>query len=702
MNKNVFSLLFTTLLFCLPTFAQKEKLELKVKFGKISEEEIKMTSYEKDSEATAVVLFDKGALSYNIDDRFGFTSLFERHIRVKIFKKTAFSLANFKLLYRSNGYATQRLFDIKAVCYNKMDDKITETKLLSENIADESLTKSTSVKKITIPNVQEGSIFELTYKITTEGVTNIRDWDFQEYIPVLWSEYTAEIPEFFDFLPVSQGITPFLLNSKDYGSKSKAMTFDVQTDNITNSKARGSASATWKTTIYHWIQQHVPSIKTEKYMTSAKDYQTKVSFQLKGFNVAELRQSITLGSNQTKAELTAGPYYTLTNSWEKLGEELMESENFGAVIEKKSATKDEVESIIAGLGSPKDKLLAIYNYIGKNYAKNDNESLLLSQSFNDLLKNKKGSESDLNLLFCNMLRVAGLDASPMVISTRKNGRLDKFYPILDRLDKTLVYVKLNEKDSMVVDIAGYPQPIGLLPFDDLNGEGFVIKDKKTTNWAMVKNSLTTKRFSAANFILNTEGELSGELNYTFTGYEALEYRNMIKEKGVEKQIQSITKDLVVDGKLEKYKFENTEPNSELALKANVNLKTSSCSNKSDNKIYVNALNCLSDKNNPFKAETRLYNIDFGEPRDEFYQLNITIPDGYKVEEMPKKARIQLPDNSLKFEYLSSIKDNIITINTKFNIKRSIFNVEEYKDLKEIYAKSLAKMGEQIVLIKASN
>lgn len=684
------------------TYAQKKDApELKVKFGKISEEEIAMKNYEKDPDAAAVILFDIGSLSYDYNEQHYFVSSFERHIRIKIFKREAFDLANFRVVYNSGAGATQRVAEIKGVCYNSNNGKLSESKLSDENIVDESLTKSISVKKMTIPSVQEGSIIELKYKISTNGIFAINGWHFQDKIPVKWSEYDIEIPEFYDYLPVTQGNTPYLWNSKEDGTQGKTVTFsgDLERNRAVSNIVRGSARANWKTTKYHWIQKDVPAFKTEKYMTSSNDYVTKVTFQLKGIYIPQLRQSMTVGNNTTKAEMTAGPYFPFRNSWDKLGEDLLESENFGNAIDKKSATKEDVAKAIAGKNAPKEKLSAIYDYIGKNFEKNDKESLQLSQSFNDLLKNKKGSASDLNILLCNMLRGAGLDASPVVISTRDNGRINRFYPLLDYLDKTLVYVKLSDRDSIVIDMSGYPQPMGLLPFEDLNGEGFVIEDKKTIGWVMVKNTLTTKRFSAGNFVLNTEGVLNGDINYTFTGYEAFDNRKAIKENTAEKHIQSIVKNIIANGKLESHKFENTEPNSDLALKATVKVISSACATKANDKIYINALSCMSDKSNPFKVDERLYDIDFGEPRDEFYQVNIVLPEGYKVEEMPKTARIQLPEGALKFEYLISLKENTITINTKFNIKRTIFQAEEYKDLKQVYAQILTKMGEQIVLTK---
>jgi Domain of Unknown Function with PDB structure (DUF3857) len=678
-------------------FAQNTE-ELKVKFGKISDAEIKMKSYEKDPTAPAVVLFDKASLDYEYDEKKFFRGSYYRHARIKIFKKEAYSFANIQLLYKTTGFDMQRISDIKAVCYNFENGKMVETKLTDENIFDEKLTKRISVKKLSIPGVKEGSIIEFRYKFNYDGI-EAPDWQFQEEIPVVWSEFEAEIPEFFVFLPIIEGATPYLVNTKKINVRNKTINMTVTESGYTNQKSTGTAQFNWKTTAYRWVQKDIPALKTEKYMTSAKDYLTKVYFQAKGYYHSSFNGLIAGPNGTSTATLTAGSFEPIYSSWGKVAEDLMEEERFGGVIENKSETKEEVSKIIKGITTPKDKMNAIYGFIGKNYEIIDRNSIFMTQSLSDLLKSHKGSATDVNLMLINMLRVAGLNASPVIISTRKNGQISHIYPILHKVNKVIVQVKLSETDSIIVDVSGYPQPMNLLPFEDLNGEGFAIYDKKTTNWIPIKNSMMNKKFYAANFALNTEGVLSGDINYTFTGYSAIENRLAIKDDGSDKHMKQLVKGMINDGKMESYKFENIEPLSDLPLKGTVKLSTSSCITKSNEKIYISPLVCMVEKENPFKAEDRKYNVDYGEPRDEFYQVNIKMPDGYKVEELPKTSRIQLPEGAIKFEYLISLKDNLVTINAKFNIKRSIFTADEYKDLKQVYTQILAKMSEQIVLIK---
>ena len=373
------ALILLAILFLASISRAQSKEELKVKFGKISEQEIAMTAYDKDPDAPAVILFDKGSLDFDFDHKKFFTGNYYRHTRIKIFKKEAYDLSNIQILYTAMGYGSQRISDIKASCYNLENGKLVETKLADENIFDEKLTKRTNVKKVSIPGVREGSIIEIRYKIATDGI-DIPEWQFQDEIPVMWSEYEAEIPEFFDFLPITQGATPYLVDEKKENLKSKNLTMTVREQGSYNRTFNGSARVNWKATYFRWIQKDIPALKTEKFMTSAKDYLTKVNFQLKGYYLTTLTRIIKVGGGSDEATLTSSDYQSVSNNWAKLAEELMEEDGFGNVLDKKSVTKDEVAKVIQGMNSPKEKLNAIYNYIGKNFETTERKSIIMTQS----------------------------------------------------------------------------------------------------------------------------------------------------------------------------------------------------------------------------------------------------------------------------------------------------------------------------------
>jgi hypothetical protein len=636
------SLLAALLLSTLFLQAQNDEKPLKVKFGKFTEEELKMTKYDKDPDAGAVILFDKG----ESDAGYGFT----RHIRIKIFKKSAYEYANIPITFNNKHY----IKGLKGVCYNVENGQIVETKLGKENIFDEAITKNIALKKLTMPNVREGSIIE--YEYTIDGAFS-DEWTFQSEIPTVWSEYQMKIPEYYVFSKIGQGSTPYF----------------VQKAGINGGYFQGL-----------WIQKDVPAFKPEKFITSSADYLTRLTFYLE--------------------EIVPPPGQGLTQriikTWKEEAKENLSDNDYFGIIDKKSAMKDELATVVNEGMKPKEKVQAIFNYIGKNFEQTKNNSLFLTGTIKELKEKRKLTASEMNILMMNMMRASGIEVRPVLTSTRKHGKIGTTYAVYSRFDRVLGHVFL-EKDTFFIDVASFPHPIELLPFEDLNGGGYEFWGKDNYELVPITNKTTTRRMSQAILTLNTEGELSGNITCTSTGYDAVENRQKIKEVGADKFAQNMLKGLLVSGKLEEQKFEKAENFEENNLKANFKITSTDYVSKAGDKIYVNPLLCFGEKESPFSNPEREYPVDYGAPKDETANLILTIPDGYKVEELPKMARFQFPEGVMKYDYLIEVVGNQIKLNTKLSIKKTAFNVAEYADLRDFYSKIIAKMGEQIVLTKAA-
>ncbi len=153
----------------------------KNKFGKISEDELTMTQYAKDTSAEALVLFDVGVLD-------GSSLQFSRHLRVKILKKSGFERAN--LLVNVPGKS-----DVKGMSYNMEGGEVVKTKLTKESIFQEEVVEDLSVLRVFMPNVKEGTVIEIAY--THFGPPF--EWKFQDEIPVIYSELYLQPNSYIDF-----------------------------------------------------------------------------------------------------------------------------------------------------------------------------------------------------------------------------------------------------------------------------------------------------------------------------------------------------------------------------------------------------------------------------------------------------------------------------------------------------------------------
>src|SRR5690348_15132321 len=128
-------ILFTGLLIVLTTsisFAQKSP----IKFGDVPLSELKMTIYDKDSTAAAVILYDYGEAYVS------FTTVaavlnFERHVRIKILTKDGFDWADVAVRLYHDNVDEEKLLKFKASTFNLENGKVVETPLDKSSILKE-------------------------------------------------------------------------------------------------------------------------------------------------------------------------------------------------------------------------------------------------------------------------------------------------------------------------------------------------------------------------------------------------------------------------------------------------------------------------------------------------------------------------------------------------------------------------------------
>jgi hypothetical protein len=105
------------------------------------------------------------------------------------------------------------------------------------------------------------------------------------------------------------------------------------------------------------------------------------------------------------------------------------------------------------------------------------------------------------------------------------------------------------------------------------------------------------------------------------------------------------------------------------------------------------------KSNPFIADKRYSDVFFGENQTHVIIANITIPDGYSFEELPKNIRFTLEDKSVSITRIVEANNN--TLNARFTVefKRPFYTPDEYPNLREFYKKMYSLLDEQFVIKK---
>ena len=106
------------------------------------------------------------------------------------------------------------------------------------------------------------------------------------------------------------------------------------------------------------------------------------------------------------------------------------------------------------------------------------------------------------------------------------------------------------------------------------------------------------------------------------------------------------------------------------------------------------------KENPFKSLERLYPVSFANPVRAQYILNLQIPPGYQVDEVPPGLNLVLPNDGGRLVYMSSVQpDGNLKIVLRLNLRQLDFQPEEYDALRVFFDKIVEKINEPVVLKK---
>lgn len=642
-----------------------------VKFGSVSEKDFAPKVYAIDSNASAVVIADIGSSNIEGNSKGWFSLVYRHYKRVHILNKNGYDIADVSIHLYSNGDDEEQLDKLKAVTYNLENGKVVETKLdVKNNVFRDKIDKNRVIRKFTFPNVKEGSIIEYEYTITSDFLNNLQPWEFQGAYPRLWSEYNLSIPVFLGYVFLTQGMQEYFVKE----SKQHNQAFQV----IESRGAGASERANFNADVddHRWVMKNVPALKEESYTSTIDNYISKIEFQF-----SELRYPM--------------PYQNVMGTWPMLTERLIKSESFGQPLVKDNGwLKDIVNPLGLSSNSKMDKAKKIFAYVRDNFTCIDRRGIWMDQSLKNLVKTKNGNVAEINLLLTAILKYADIDADPVILSTRSNGATYSIYPLLSQYNYVVARATIDDK---IVYLDASEPNLGFdhLPLRCYNGHARVV-NKEALSVELSADGITETKTTTMFIINDDKGNLTGAMQQTPGYYESLRLRDRIKEKGKEELQKDIKKafgsDIVISNfvvdSLNKY-------DCELALHYDFDIK-----DEKEDIMYLNPMFGEGYKENPFKSAERLYPVEMPFAIDETVNLQMEVPQGYVVDELPKSLIVKLNEqDDGMFEYRISQSGQNISLRSRVRFKRAFFLADEYETLREFFNLIVKKQSEQIVFKK---
>jgi hypothetical protein len=196
-----------------------------------------------------------------------------------------------------------------------------------------------------------------------------------------------------------------------------------------------------------------------------------------------------------------------------------------------------------------------------------------------------------------------------------------------------------------------------------------------------------------------EGTISGKITIQRKEYAAANFREKYNDKvDIDKYTKKLEEDNLIQ--LQDKSIQNMDSVEKPIIETYTFVKQNQTELGASNMLYVNPFIIGKLSVNPFKLNERDYPVNFNHPFDETYIINLSLPEGYAVSELPANASFSLPDNSGKLTYkITASAGNTIQLNCKFSITKALFSFDEYPNLKEFYNQYLGKLNEMIVIKK---
>jgi hypothetical protein len=614
-----------------------------------------LKEYPEDPDAEALVIYDLGEYYFSGRESKGLLLFMKREMKIKILKQAGVKYATFEIPYYIENRDWEEIESINATTYNYVDGTLTKSTLDSKNIFEEKISDKIRVKKITMPDVREGSVVEIAYTISTPYYFNMRKWEFQRKIPVVYSKLRYRAISYYEYAYIAKGIQKF----DEFKSEAR------------NDETR-FGQLLYREMIYDFGLKNIAAFKDEEYITSEKDYMASLDFQM------------------SKINYPAGGSKQIMTTWPEMCNDFLKDDNFGKYIQN---SEKEAKKILPTLNltgkSQIEQVKIISDYVKSKYNWNGIYGKYTNSKLSEFLKQQTGNVANINLFLTGLLKAAGLEVYPVVLSTRKNGMVSEGHPFQQFFNYVISQVKIDNQ----VYFIDATEPLLFfknLPLRSINVGGLVVKPK-SEEWIAIRQSNISTIQHNFDLVINPE-ENNSEVKamYLSLGEDAYILRS--NYLGKEENLQKYLKDAykidadsvrITATPLDKpfifsFSFEQPVENS-------------------GDKIFIHPFCNLSISDNPFKQTNRILPIDLTYLQSKTYRSVINIPKGYKIEHMPKPYVIN--DNLISMNYSVVDSSDKILVEASYAYKQNIYDAKSYLSLKMSFADIIKRLSEMVILVK---
>ncbi|WP_162902790.1 DUF3857 domain-containing protein [Taibaiella koreensis] len=629
-----------------------------------------------DTGAEAITLFEKGSarLKMRYESYYDLTLKTERYLKIN--KQQALDLANVSIPY-ANGLDVD---DIDFQSINLVNGEVIREKLRKKDILKERLAGDVKLYKFNFRNIKPGSIiyYAYTYDIRLNyymGNNLPASWSFQGQYPALESWFELVIPDHVSYRWVAKNVafartTPETFNQRD-------------------SARLESYNEKRKENTCIWRRHSVPAIKQEDYIRNPDLLTERINL------------SISVRS----------PFYnvesrTIPESWAKANELFLYRHPFLGywAFHLQDTLSTVLDKLNKGWSDNMVMARDIYTFVRDSIGERDKNTNPVSTYWDispeAVLKNKKGSAMQKNILLTALLRKAGFKSNPILLSTTNGEKIEERYFEMEAINYLISSVKINDKDYLL-DASSKYLPFGILKPSCYNGFAWMI-DKEGKPLQLDPDSLEERKTTVATITPSPkEGDYHLTIEEKLGNVSAPQMRAALKEDSVavRKELEEEMSKLSCKSRLKSYKIMNRDlPDTSLRILYDLDMTLDT----SGNIIYINPFFKPLFHTNPFSADQRRYPVEFGYAFTYQFILRFRIPDGYEPEDYNNPVQLSLNDYMF---YKSLMRydpaDRVLSLSYSLSSKTATVDAASYANLRTFYDRIINEQHKKIALRKTN-
>jgi hypothetical protein len=503
-------------------------------------------------------------------------------------------------------------------------------------------------KVIVLPDVQVGSIIEYHYmNQLKEYYVFDSHWILSEELFTKYAKFSLKASNYFPVRFSWQGLPP----------------------GVTPKNERG---------VVHLEINNIAAFQTEDYMPPQNELKARVDF-------------LYAEDSETQPD----------KFWKKVAKK--QNDEVESFIGKRKAMEQAVAQIVSPTDTPEVKLQKIYARVqqvrntsyglGATEQERKREKEKTIRNVEDMWKSGSGSGHEITWLYLALVRAAGLEAYPVLVSRRSEYF---FMPITmdpHRLDDNVVLVKLNGKDTFYDPGTAFT-PFGILPWPETGVKGLRL-DKDGGAWIVttVPDSTVSNIVRKADLKMTDQGALEGKVTVTFSGLEALSMRLEMRnedETARTKHIEDVVREFIPVGIDVDLKNKPDWRSSSPTLVGEFEIKVQGWASAAGHRALIPVGLFGAPEKHVFEHAARVHPIYFDFPTARMDDVTIELPLDWKVNSVPPAHK----DEGKVCSYNTSAENHLGTLHLtrKLNIDVLLLDAKYYGALRQFF--QVVKTGDE--------